>query len=58
MGHLLPTKGDFAVLGFSMILVILVIFALLTMNSSERFVDEKNEDFFDTVSRKLKEILG
>lgn len=58
MGHLLPTKGDFASLGFLMILVILVIFALFTMNSSERFVDEKDEDFFSTVTRKLKETLG
>ena len=58
MGRLLPTKGEWSFFVLLIILMVISVYALITFSYSERFVDEKDEDFFDRVTRKLKETLG
>ena len=58
MGRLLPTKGEWSFFVLLIILMVISVYALITFSYSERFVDEKDEDFFSTVARKLKETLG
>ena len=59
MGHLLPTKGEWASFGLLIILILVSVYALIVFSFSERFMekDDPVENYFDKVTRIIKENL-
>lgn len=52
--HLLPNSGDAAVFGLGLLLVMLVVYLIFIIASSESFKDDPDENYFYKVARVLQ----